>query len=199
MTMVKILALNSRPYSNTLVSLLGGMDAYVREFSKTQTHDDFYTDQTIRGFFENYLKAVVSRYVDSTTLLGWELANDPRCSSSIASSPSCTTETITLWHSEIAQFIVSIDPNHLVTSGFVHFRTQPGFPSNFYFITTQKSRLLLCGLPQVIFRQDASSSSSFACSRRWSQARSSRSDEPLYPVPDDHQRETFEAPCIDPR
>jgi mannan endo-1,4-beta-mannosidase len=107
------------------------MDAYVREFSKTQTHDDFYTDQTIRGFFENYLKAVVSRYVDSTTLLGWELANDPRCSSSIASSPSCTTETITLWHSEIAQFIVSIDPNHLVTSGFVHFRTQPGFPSNF--------------------------------------------------------------------
>ena len=126
------------------------MDAYVRAFTKTDTHDEFYTDQTIRNFFEQYLQAVVSRFVDNPLLLGWELANDPRCSSSLASSPTCTTETITQWHADIAQFIRSIDPNHLITSGFVHFRStaQPGFPSN----ATQEPRLLLSGLPQVILQ-----------------------------------------------
>jgi mannan endo-1,4-beta-mannosidase len=102
---------------NFLSNDYGGMDAYVRAFTTTQTHDEFYTDQTIRKFFEQYLQAVVSRFVDNPLLLGWELANDPRCSSSLASSPTCTTETITQWHADIAQFIRSIDPNHLITSG----------------------------------------------------------------------------------
>jgi mannan endo-1,4-beta-mannosidase len=102
------------------------MDAYVREFTKDQTHDLFYTDQNVRGFFQNYIQAVITRYADSTTLLGWELANDPRGGSSLASSPSCNTNTITLWHSQIAQFIQTIDSNHILTSGFVHFRSLAG-------------------------------------------------------------------------
>jgi mannan endo-1,4-beta-mannosidase len=128
--MVNILAPHIRPYSfaNGLLISLGGMDAYVRAFTTTQTHDEFYTDQTIRKFFEQYLQAVVSRFVDNPLLLGWELANDPRCSSSLASSPTCTTETITQWHADIAQFIRSIDPNHLITSGFVHFRSITWIP-----------------------------------------------------------------------
>src|ERR1700727_2369871 len=99
MTMVNIMALHNRLYSfaKGLLVLPGGMDAYVREFTSTKTHDEFYTDETIRGFFEQYLQAVISRYVDSTTLLGWELANDPRCGSSLAASPSCTAQTITQW------------------------------------------------------------------------------------------------------
>ena len=130
MTMVNILAPHSCPYlfANGFLILLGGMDAYVREFTTTKTHDEFYTDGTVRKFFEKYLQAVVSRFVDNPTLLGWELANDPRCSSSLASSPSCTTLTITQWHADIAEFILSIDPNHLVTSGFVHFRSTARIP-----------------------------------------------------------------------
>ena len=104
------------------------MDAYVREFTKTKTHDEFYVDQTVRGFFENYLKAVVARYVNNPTLLGWELANDPRCSSSLVASPSCNTLTITQWHADIAKFILSIDPNHLLTSGFVYFHSLAWIP-----------------------------------------------------------------------
>ncbi|KAN0137310.1 Glycoside hydrolase superfamily [Lactarius tabidus] len=113
---------------NFLSNDYGGMDAYVREFTKTQTHDEFYTDQTIRGFFENYLSVVVARYADSTTLLGWELANDARCASSLAASPSCNTQTITLWHSDIAKFISSIDANHLITSGYVYLRSLAWIP-----------------------------------------------------------------------
>jgi mannan endo-1,4-beta-mannosidase len=130
MTMVNILAPHNRPYSfaNAVLVFSGGMDAYVREFTKTQTHDEFYTDQTIRGFFENYLSVVVARYADSTTLLGWELANDARCASSLAASPSCNTQTITLWHSDIAKFISSIDANHLITSGYVYFRSLAWIP-----------------------------------------------------------------------
>ncbi|KAH9048105.1 glycoside hydrolase [Lactarius hengduanensis] len=102
---------------NFLSNDYGGMDAYVREFTETKTHDEFYTDQSVRKFFEQYLQAVISRFADNPRLLAWELANDPRCSSSLVSSSSCTTQTITQWHSDIAKFVLSIDPNHLVTSG----------------------------------------------------------------------------------
>ncbi|KAI9466203.1 glycoside hydrolase [Lactarius psammicola] len=102
---------------NFLSNDYGGMDAYVREFTETKTHDEFYTSQTIRKFFQQYLQAVVSRFANNPRLLAWELANDPRCKSSLDSSPSCTTQTITQWHADIAKFILSIDPNHLVTSG----------------------------------------------------------------------------------
>jgi len=95
----------------------GGMDAYVREFAKTQTHDEFYTDQTIRTFFLEYIKALITRFVDSPNVLAWELANDARCSSSLAASSSCNTQTVTTWHSQVAQFVSSIDPNHLITTG----------------------------------------------------------------------------------
>jgi mannan endo-1,4-beta-mannosidase len=102
---------------NFLSNDYGGMDAYVREFTKTKTHDDFYTDDTVRGFFLNYLSVVVARYVDCPALLGWEIANDARCASSLAASSSCDTQTVTQFHSDIAQFIRSIDCNHLITSG----------------------------------------------------------------------------------
>ena len=40
-----------------------------------------------------------------------------RCNSTLATSPSCSTTTVTKWHSIIAQHIKSVDPNHLVSSG----------------------------------------------------------------------------------
>jgi mannan endo-1,4-beta-mannosidase len=125
MTMVNMLAPHDRPYSfaNAVLIFSGGMDAYVREFTKTKAHDDFYTDDTVRGFFLNYLSVVVARYVDCPALLGWEIANDARCASSLAASSSCNTQTVTQFHSDIAQFIRSIDCNHLITSGYVHFRS----------------------------------------------------------------------------
>ncbi|KAJ7273706.1 glycoside hydrolase family 5 protein [Mycena haematopus] len=106
---------NSLP-RNTLSNDYGGMDAYVRAFG-ADSHDVFYTNETIITAFENYTSQIVSRYVNSTAVLAWELANDPRCNSSIGATPSCNTTTITTWHSRIATFIASIDKNHLISSG----------------------------------------------------------------------------------
>ncbi|KAJ6545495.1 glycoside hydrolase superfamily [Mycena capillaripes] len=75
------------------------------------------TKYTIIAAFENYTSHIVSRYVNSTAILGWELANDPRCNSSIGTTPTCNTTTITAWHSRIATFIRTIDLNHLISSG----------------------------------------------------------------------------------
>ena len=54
------------------------MDAYVREFGVNKGHDEFYTNDTIINIFENYTTNIVSRYVNSPAVFGWEIANDPR-------------------------------------------------------------------------------------------------------------------------
>jgi len=104
---------------NTLSNDYGGMDVYVRALSSCadHNHDDFYTDQTILDVFKNYTTQIVKRYVDSPAILGWEIANDPRCNSTLPAKSTCNTNTVTLWHSELAKHIKSIDRNHLVTSG----------------------------------------------------------------------------------
>jgi mannan endo-1,4-beta-mannosidase len=56
----------------------GGMDVYVRHFGVTKHHDEFYSNQTIIDLFKNYTTQVVSRYINSSAILAWELANDPR-------------------------------------------------------------------------------------------------------------------------
>jgi mannan endo-1,4-beta-mannosidase len=77
------------------------MDLYVNAFQPGGTHDLFYTDPTIIQAFKNYVSAVVTRYVNSSTILGWELANDPRCSSTLPASPQCNPQTITEWVANI--------------------------------------------------------------------------------------------------
>ncbi|KAJ7219265.1 glycoside hydrolase family 5 protein, partial [Mycena pura] len=108
---------NSLP-RNYLSNDFGGMDAYVRAFG-ADSHDAFYTNETIIAAFVNYTQQIVKRHVNSTAVLAWEIANDPRCNSSVGATPSCNTETVTTWHSRIAKNISAIDPNHLISSGSV--------------------------------------------------------------------------------
>jgi mannan endo-1,4-beta-mannosidase len=95
----------------------GGIDLYVRNFHPGGTHDLFYTDTTIISAFKNYVAQVIKRYADNPTVLGWELGNDIRCSSTVPASSSCNTETITKWVVEISSYIKTLDSNHLVTAG----------------------------------------------------------------------------------
>ncbi|KAG1837655.1 glycoside hydrolase superfamily [Suillus subalutaceus] len=101
---------------NTLSNDYGGMDLYVRQFG-LQDHDDFYTDDNILTAFQNYTKQIVLRYLNSPAVFSWELANDARCNSTLPTSPTCTTQTVTKWHALMAEFITSIDPNHIVSAG----------------------------------------------------------------------------------
>ncbi|KAF8989119.1 mannanase [Cyathus striatus] len=95
----------------------GGIDLYVRTFSPDGTHDKFYSDRTIVDAFKNYLAHVVPRYASSSAVLGWEIGNDLRCSSTLPASSACNTRTITNWTAEISSYIKTLDCNHLVTAG----------------------------------------------------------------------------------
>ncbi|KAH7889702.1 glycoside hydrolase family 5 protein [Phlebopus sp. FC_14] len=106
---------NSLP-RNYLSNDYGGMDLYVRQFG-LETHDQFYTNDSVLTAFMNFTTQVVSRYVNSPAIFSWELANDARCNSTVPAGPDCTTETVTTWHATMAQHVRSIDPNHLISSG----------------------------------------------------------------------------------
>ncbi|KAL3446899.1 glycoside hydrolase superfamily [Aspergillus insuetus] len=87
----------------------GGMNAYVTGYGGSDK-TGWYTDSDMQNAYQTYIEAVVSRYVDSTAILAWELGNEPRC-------PSCDTSVIHKWATETSAFIKSIDPSHLVAIG----------------------------------------------------------------------------------
>lgn len=86
--------------------------------SGTLTHDEFYTNPTIKIWYKDYLWMLLHRkntitgilYKDEPMILAWELANEPR-------SSDRTGMVITNWLDEMSTFIKTIDQNHLVSSG----------------------------------------------------------------------------------
>ena len=71
----------------------GGMGQYVKwaqlAGENVTGHDDFYTNETIKGWYKNYVKTLLNhenvytgvKYKDDPTVFSWELANEPRCES----------------------------------------------------------------------------------------------------------------------
>src|SRR5260370_34822120 len=74
---------------------IGGMDAYVKEFGKKKTHDEFFTDKKIRKEFYKYIRFIVSRYANEPSVIAWELANDARCISTLPPSEHSNTNHTT--------------------------------------------------------------------------------------------------------
>ncbi|KAH8115255.1 CEL4a mannanase [Phellopilus nigrolimitatus] len=98
----------------------GGMDVYVSQLNPGGTHDTFYTDETLISAYETYISNFVGRYAENSTIMAWELANEPRCSGSTGTpSAACDTtgSTIKAWAGTISAYIKSIDSNHLVAIG----------------------------------------------------------------------------------
>ncbi|KAL5730384.1 mannan endo-1,4-beta-mannosidase [Ranunculus cassubicifolius] len=115
----------------TLVNNLhqfGGKTQYVRwawqqGLGRSASNDSFFYDPTIRNYFKNYVKTVLTRrnaitgieYRNDPVILAWELMNEPRC----MSDPS--GDTLQEWIEEMSSFVKSIDNNHLVTVGLEGF------------------------------------------------------------------------------
>lgn len=67
----------------------GGMDQYVR-WRGGSYHDQFYTDEKIKGWYKAWVDHLLNRrniytnrlYKDEPTIFAWELANEPRCQGS---------------------------------------------------------------------------------------------------------------------
>ncbi|KAF7323661.1 Carbohydrate-binding module family 1 protein/glycoside hydrolase family 5 protein [Mycena kentingensis (nom. inval.)] len=113
----------------------GGMDIYTAQLvGSGQPHDLFYTNPTIISAFQNYVRQIVTHYVNEPTIMAWELANEPRCGgSNTQASANCTVATITQWARTMSAFIKGIDRNHLVAIGDEGFFNQPG-SHNFDFV-----------------------------------------------------------------
>lgn len=111
----------------------GGMDQYVR-WAGLDEHADFYTDPTIRGWFKDWISTLLDRtnsitgvkYKDDPTIMSWELANEPRCTSAgVYPDGTCDTTTITTWADEMSRHVKSIDKNHLLSAGDEGFFCRP--------------------------------------------------------------------------
>ncbi|XP_051125622.1 mannan endo-1,4-beta-mannosidase 2-like [Andrographis paniculata] len=106
----------------------GGKTQYVKwaweeGVALSSSNDSFFYDPSVRRYFKNYVKTVLTRrntltgleYRDDPTILGWELINEPRCITDKSG------DTLQDWIEEMSTFVKSIDPNHLVTVGLEGF------------------------------------------------------------------------------
>ena len=122
------------PFVNNWASF-GGMDQYVR-WAGARYHSDFYTDPTIRQWYQDWVRHLLERtnvhtgvrYKDEPTIAVFELANEARCQAAgqYPRSPDCTTDTITSWVTEMAAYVKSIDSRHLLGFGDEGFMCDEG-------------------------------------------------------------------------
>ncbi|GAB2255249.1 hypothetical protein Droror1_Dr00009027 [Drosera rotundifolia] len=85
--------------------------------------DDFFSHPIVKTYYKNHIKAVLDRvntitnitYKDDPTIFAWELMNEPRC----PSDPS--GDILQNWIQEMAVYVKSIDPKHLVEIGLEGF------------------------------------------------------------------------------
>lgn len=86
----------------------GGMAAYFSACG-VNSNKDWYGAAKCQTLYQNYIKAVVSRYRNSNAVFAWELANEPRCN-------GCATSVITNWVRKTSDYIRSLDSDHMVRS-----------------------------------------------------------------------------------
>ncbi|KAK2657911.1 hypothetical protein Ddye_010963 [Dipteronia dyeriana] len=81
--------------------------------------DDFFSHPTLRSYYKAHVKTVLNRvntltnitYKNDPTIFAWELMNEPRCTS----DPS--GDKLQSWIQEMAVYVKSMDPKHLVEIG----------------------------------------------------------------------------------
>ena len=101
----------------------GGMGQYCLWAGKSKSDvEDFYTDETMKGWFKNYIYEVLNhenvytgrKLMDEPAIFAWELANEPRYN---AQDKAIEDNAIYAWASEMSAYIKSIDKNHMVSVG----------------------------------------------------------------------------------
>ncbi|KAK1292199.1 Mannan endo-1,4-beta-mannosidase 7 [Acorus calamus] len=85
--------------------------------------DEFFTNELVRGFYRDHVRAVVTRvntftnvtYRDDPTIFAWELMNEPRSPSDLSG------RAIQDWVTTMASYVKSLDSNHLLEIGIEGF------------------------------------------------------------------------------
>ncbi|XP_076939923.1 mannan endo-1,4-beta-mannosidase 5-like [Bidens hawaiensis] len=103
----------------------GGRPQYVEWARSSGAHvksdDDFYTNPIVKGYYKNHVERVITRvntitripYKDDTTIMAWELINEPRCQVDYSGRMA--------WVQEMAAFVKSLDQHHLLEVGMEGF------------------------------------------------------------------------------
>lgn len=103
----------------------GGMDQYLVWYGLKE-HHLFYTDARVRAAYKAWLAYVIGRtnsidgtpYREDPAIFAWELANEPRARNyKDFDADGWDSSTITTWAAEMAPFVKSLDPNHMVAVG----------------------------------------------------------------------------------
>ncbi|KAF8204076.1 glycoside hydrolase [Pholiota molesta] len=95
-------------FTNNWVELKG-MELYINWIAGAgNTHDVFYTNPRSLHLI-----------VNSPNVFAWEMMNEARCLGDLPSGPACVpgTELLTKWYKQQSDFIRSLDPFHLITTG----------------------------------------------------------------------------------
>ncbi len=100
----------------------GGIDRWTLWRFGRPHHDAFFSDPTIRSWYQDLAALLAGRvntvhgrrYRDDPTLLAWELANEPRASSTAAPH-------LDAWIADMSEHLKNLDPHHLVTTGIEGF------------------------------------------------------------------------------
>lgn len=105
---------------------IGGVGEFVKWSTTAKSHDDFFSDSNAKELYKQHVKALITRknsvngrvYRDDPTIMSWNLINEPRCK-------DCST-ALQAWIDEMAPYVKSLDPNHLLTVGEEGFYSTSG-------------------------------------------------------------------------
>jgi len=118
----------------------GGMELYIDHIIPgASIHDVFYTNPKMIASYQRYVKTIVNRYKDSSAIFAWEMMNEARCLGDLPASSACVpgSGTLAKWYKEQSDFIRSLDPHHLITTGgegqFFWKNADPTFASDYNF------------------------------------------------------------------
>eukprot|EP01025_Chloroclados_australasicus_P040674 TRINITY_DN425_c0_g1_i1.p1 TRINITY_DN425_c0_g1~~TRINITY_DN425_c0_g1_i1.p1 ORF type:complete len:535 (+),score=43.90 TRINITY_DN425_c0_g1_i1:134-1738(+) len=97
---------------------------YLQWAGKTGIPDAFFSDASVKQLLKNHMKFITSRtntvngrvYRDDPTILAWNLINELRTDFKPICDFNCE-QVIQNWISEMASYLKSLDPNHMVTPG----------------------------------------------------------------------------------
>lgn len=84
------------------------------------TPREFFTNATARGFFKRRLRYIVARWGYAANLI-WELANEIDNTDDYIKDAGVRAD-VAAWHREMAAYLRSLDPRHLITTSFSRFQ-----------------------------------------------------------------------------
>ena len=95
----------------------GGADQFLNWAGGSTIHEDFFSDPKAKRYYKDHVKVLLERkntvngreYRNDPTIFAWDLINEPRCY-------RCGG-LLAEWIVEMAAWVKSIDPNHLLTVG----------------------------------------------------------------------------------